>query len=232
MPSPFLGPNILGSLIVVIAGALGRPAWAACADVACGRVDYVEVTDTRTGAPIAAKLHGAFAWEASPDACASHPVGGSLKGFVWLSCIPASGPVDATCTQALTTELAKTGTSKPLTFTGAFYDTVAKGPQRPPGLYAEGEAGSRTRLADLQLGGSPSNPAICTKAFSLPGLGGDAAAPAGFDAGDDAGVAGKPKSDNSGCLCSLHRTRSTPLSLPAALVGLALARRLRRRRVG
>src|SRR6185503_1422111 len=91
--------------VVALAGALAvtlstHAANAGCGDGACGRVDWTEVTASNQGTAVAAKLHGAFSWEASPDGWLTHPIGGTLSGYVWLSCVPPgdSGPVETTCT--------------------------------------------------------------------------------------------------------------------------------------
>src|SRR5687768_867723 len=60
---------------------------AGCSDGACGRIDWTEVTEMDQGAPAAAKLHGAYAWEASSDGWATHPLAGTVSGYFWLSCL-------------------------------------------------------------------------------------------------------------------------------------------------
>src|SRR5262245_17511536 len=79
--------------VVALAGALAvimstHAANAGCGDGSCGRVDWTEVTAEQQGTPVAAKIHGAFSWEASPDGWATHPIGGTMLGFLWLSCVP------------------------------------------------------------------------------------------------------------------------------------------------
>src|SRR5262245_30088988 len=98
----------LGMTLVV---ATPREAHAGCSDGACGRIDWTEVTDTDHGAPVAAKLHGAYAWEASPDGWATHPIAGAFSGYFWLTCRPDGGAADPTCKDALAREIAKERTS-------------------------------------------------------------------------------------------------------------------------
>src|SRR6059036_3483191 len=87
------GIGRIGWLLAGAALLLGeRAALAGCGDVGCGRTDWTEVT-LEAGQPKEAKLHGGFAWEASPDGWASHPIGGTRVGFLHLAC--ASG--DAQC---------------------------------------------------------------------------------------------------------------------------------------
>jgi hypothetical protein len=125
------------------------------------------VTDVDQGTPAAAKLHGAYAWEASPDGWATHPIAGGLSGYFWLTCRPASGVADPTCKQALAMEIAKAGTSTTIGFSGSYF--VEGGAIQPPGLYAESQAGHAVLYGtDAQIGGMPMNPNVCPAALALP----------------------------------------------------------------
>src|SRR6185503_16994340 len=78
---------------------------AGCGDGACGRVDWTEVTELGEGAPLAAKLHGAYAWEASPDLWATHPLAGTVAGYFWLTCLSTNGATDVFCNEPVATEM-------------------------------------------------------------------------------------------------------------------------------
>lgn len=164
---------------------------AGCGDVACGRVDWTEVTDMDQGAPAAAKLHGAYAWEASPDFWGTHPLAGTVSGYFWLTCLSPSG-TNAVCKGQLAAEMAKAGTDMTLTVNGNYFDADAGTAVRPAGLFVEGEGASPTPLGGLVLGGMPANPEVCPAALGLPRNAGDAAAP---DA--TGGAEGGPFSDAS-----------------------------------
>jgi hypothetical protein len=193
--------------VVGLAGALAitlstRAANAGCGDGTCGRIDWTEVTASNQGTAVAAKLHGAFSWESSPDGWATHPIGGTLAGYVWLSCAPPgdSGPVEATCTDRLASEMAKAGTTTPLTWGGVNnFDSTTMKPIVPKGLYAEGDTGAASYLVAFPLGGMPLNQAVCPTALSF---GKDAGAPdAGANPGSDAAsptTGGGPAGGQSG----------------------------------
>ncbi|HKA91233.1 MAG TPA: hypothetical protein VKE22_26410 [Haliangiales bacterium] len=162
---------ILGAAGIVALGLGAQPAWAGCTDGACGRVDWTEITAGTPGQPTAAKLHGGYAWEASNSWTDGHPMGGSLLGFVWLSCDSSDGA----CQTQLQAELAKAGTATPLYFGGRFW-VPGVGAVRPPQLYAEGEAGAPMPLPQALLGVAPTNAVVCPTAFALsaPATGADA----------------------------------------------------------
>src|SRR5260221_9931860 len=168
----------VASMAAILGVAMVREARAGCGDGACGRVDWTEVTDVDQGTPAAAKLHGAYAWEASPDGWGTHPIGGTFPGFLWVSCRPAGGAADATCQQALAAEMAKAGSSSSMiTFGGSFFSPDA-GVIQPPGLFRETQGGVAALYGrDLQLGGAPFNPQVCPAAFAIPRNGADAAVP-------------------------------------------------------
>jgi hypothetical protein len=161
--------------VVALAGALAatlstRGANAGCGDGTCGRVDWTEVTASNQGTAVAAKLHGAFTWEASPDGWVTHPIGGTLSGYVWLSCVPPgdSGPVETTCTDQLASEMAKAGTITPLRWGGTNnFDSTTMKPIVPKGLYAEGQPGAPEYLIAFPLGGEPLNQAVCPTALAF-----------------------------------------------------------------
>src|SRR5262245_50834354 len=96
---------------IFIGAVMEGGAWAGCGGGACGRIDWTEVTDVDQGAPAAVKLHGAYAWEASPDGWGTHPIAGTFAGYYWLTCRPTGGAADPTCKQAIATEIAKAGTT-------------------------------------------------------------------------------------------------------------------------
>jgi hypothetical protein len=171
-------------VFVGLAATSLRPAWAGCGDGACGRVDWTEVTETRGGNPVAVKFHGGYAWESSPDFWATHPLGGKISGYLWLTCTADGDPQPACLTQ-LNGEMAKAGTDTPIKFNGSYFSQDA-GVVRPPGLFEEGESAAPERL---QLGGGPINAQICPTAFALPENGQDGGTTTA-DAGatsDDAG---------------------------------------------
>jgi MYXO-CTERM domain-containing protein len=166
-----------------------REARAGCNDGACGRIDWTEVTDDDQGSPAAAKLHGAYAWEASPDSWATHPIAGTISGYFWLTCRPASGIADPTCKQALATEIAKAGTMTTIGINGTYF--VDGGAIQPPGLYAEGQTGFPALYgAGAQVGGSPMNPGVCPAALALPRNTPDGGATGGAGTGGTAGTGG------------------------------------------
>jgi hypothetical protein len=167
----------VASMAAILGVAMVREARAGCNDGACGRVDWTEVTDVDQGTPAAAKLHGAYAWEASSDGWATHPIGGAFAGYLWVSCRPAGGAADATCEQALAAEMAKAGSSSMITFGGGFFSPDA-GVIQPPGLFRETQDGIAALYGrDLQLGGAPFNPQVCPAAFAIARNGADAAVP-------------------------------------------------------
>lgn len=196
----FLGCSsaVPNAAAVALAGAMAvtvstRAANAGCGDGACGRIDWTEVTASNQGTAVAAKLHGAFSWEASPDAWQTHPIGGTLSGYVWFSCVPPgdSGPVESTCTDQLATEMAKAGTNTPLTWAGVNnYDLTAKKPIVPKGLYAEGDTGAASYLVAFPLGGNPINKAVCQTALAFGKDGGTASGTGGATGGGPAGGQG------------------------------------------
>ena len=198
-----------GALCTVLQGE----ARAGCGDGACGRIDWTEVTEMDQGAPAAAKLHGNYAWEASPDYWHTHPLAGTVSGYVWLTCLSPSG-TSAVCRGWLATEMAKAGTSATLTFGGSYYDYDAGAVLRPAGLFAEGEPGAPRLVSDVLLGG-PINPDVCRVALGLPPIGSDAgvadaAGGTGGSAGAGVGGAstggasgsGSTPSDEGGCSTS------------------------------
>jgi hypothetical protein len=170
-----------------------RDARAGCNDGACGRIDWTEVTDTDQGTPAAAKLHGGYSWEASPDLWATHPVIDKFPGYFWLTCRPPGGAADPTCKQALATEMAKAGSNTTIVFGGTYF--VDGGPVQPRGLFREGQAGQAVLYGtDVQFGANPMNPQTCASALAVPRNdpdGGTAGAGGGAGAGgsstDDAG---------------------------------------------
>jgi len=209
-----------GSICSVFSGE----AHAGCGDGACGRVDWTEVTDMDQGVPAAAKLHGNYAWEASRDYWGSHPLAGTLSGYVWLTCLSPSG-TNAVCRGQLAAEIAKAGTTTTVTLNGSYFDYDAGAVLRPAGLFAEGEPGTAVFLPESSLGGGPLNPDVCRVALGLPAIGGDAGTPdaaggAGGNAGSGAGGGGAasggaaggtnaggaagsaPTSDDGGCSTS------------------------------
>ena len=199
---------VLGFLTVggALCTALAGEAWAGCGDGACGRVDWTEVTEMDQGAPAAAKLHGTYAWEASPDFWGTHPLAGTVSGYIWLTCLSPSG-TSAVCRGQLASEMAKAGTSTTVTFSGSFYDYDAGASVRPAGLFAEGEPGSATVLTELTLGGGPINPDVCRTALGMPPVSGDGGiADAGGAGGGGTGTGGAagnpPSNDDGGCSTS------------------------------
>jgi hypothetical protein len=184
------------SILTVIAGAAAeRDARAGCNDGACGRIDWTEVTDMDQGAPAAAKLHGGYAWEASPDTWATHPVVDKFPGYFWLTCRPPGGAADPTCKQALASEMAKAGTNTTILFNGNYF--VDGGTVQPRGLFREGTAGEAALYAvDVQFGSGPMNPQTCASALGVPRSNDDAGGSADADPGTDA--SGGDGSDGSG----------------------------------
>ena len=189
---------------------------AGCGDGACGRVDWTEVTDMDQGAPAAAKLHGGYAWEASPDFWTTHPLAGTLPGYLWLTCLSPSG-TSAVCKGQLAAEMAKAGTDETIRFSGSYFDYDAGAVVRPTGLFPEGETGSPAALTNLALGGSPLNPAVCPAALAVPRVGmADAAGGAGGNPSSDASPGGagpggsaagsaSAPSDDGGCSTAPRR---------------------------
>jgi hypothetical protein len=115
----------------------------------------------------------------------THPIGGTLSGYVWLSCVPPgdSGSVETTCTDRLASEMAKAGTNTPLTWSGMNnFDSTAMKPIIPKGLYAEGATGAASYLVAFPLGGQPINQSVCPTALAF---------------GKDAGTPGAGGSDGS-----------------------------------
>src|SRR6266545_1600651 len=164
---------------------------AGCGDGACGRVDWTEVTSDDQGAPSSAKLHGGYAWESSPDVWATHPIGGTLSGYLWLSCPPASDPAGPACMQQLAMLIGATGTDQQIGFTGGYYDTVTGVAIRPGGLFTEGETGAAPVAATLvRLGGAAIHPAVCPAAVALPLSTGGASGHGGSGAGGNPTGAG------------------------------------------
>ena len=205
------------AIITVMAGE----ARAGCGDGACGRVDWTEVTDTDEGAPAAAKLHGNYAWEASPDFWRTHPIAGVVSGYFWLTCRSPTGSTDAVCRQQLATEMSKAGTHAKLTFGGNFFDIDAGVTVRPEGLFEPHELGKPRAIADVILGTGPINPDVCPAAFGTLPDGGAGAGGAGAGGAGPAGSAGlgpgpggpgptsggaapsaPPSSDDGGCSTS------------------------------
>jgi hypothetical protein len=184
----------LAAAAMICTWMLGE-ARAGCGDGACGRVDWTEVTDMDQGVPVAAKIHGAYAWEASPDFWATHPLAGTVSGYFWLTCLSPSG-TNAVCRGQLAAEMAKAGTDKTMTFGGAYFDSDAGAVIRPAGLFAEGEPASPAPLADLLLGNAPINPEVCRTALALPRNAGDAGV---ADASGSGGTGGGPAADEGGC---------------------------------
>jgi len=182
----------------VMCSVMVGEARAGCNDGACGRVDWTEVTELDEGAPLTAKLHGAYAWEASPDGWGTHPVAGTVSGYFWLTCTAPSGAADAVCKQQLATEMAKVGTDRTLNFAGTYFTDA--GVTRPAGLFAEGEASSPASLVDLLLGGAPINPEVCRAALALPrNAGGAGGGPASDASPGGASGAGPAPNDDGGC---------------------------------
>ena len=206
---------------------------AGCSDGACGRVDWTEVTDMDQGAPAAAKLHGAYAWEASKDSWATHPLAGTVSGYFWLSCLSPSGSSEAVCRQQLASEMGKAGTDNTFTVYGWYYSLDAGVVLRPPGLFEEGESGTPQALADLIIGGSPMNAEVCRTALAMPrndavdggsgaggsGVGGAGPAPDATTGGAAGG--GPAPTDDGGCSASgrgAHRVGFAAFAAIAAAV--------------
>jgi MYXO-CTERM domain-containing protein len=223
-----------------LATVMTRDARAGCNDGACGRVDWTEITEMDQGAAAAAKFHGGFAWEASPDGWATHPLAGTVSGYFWLTCLTSSG-TSAACRGQLAAELAKAGTDASMTFNDTYFNDA--GVVRPAGLFTEAESAQAAALSELSLGGQPMNPQVCAAAFALPRNGADAAGPAGAGGTSSGGAGGgsagtgtsatggspvAQPSDDGGCSTS---GRGAPASAGfAALAMMAAALACTRRR--
>ena len=150
-------------LLAMVGAALPGRAEAGCGDGGCGHVLWAEVLETDDGgAPVAAQLHGGYAWESSAD-WRDHPIAGTLAGFLWLVC--DRGAAGAACRTDLAAQVAKAGTSEPLHFGGRFME--AGRPLAPPFLHPEGTVGTAVPLAEAHLGFAPNNPAVCPTALAL-----------------------------------------------------------------
>jgi hypothetical protein len=181
-------------------------------------VDWTEVTDSRQGATVAAKLHGGFAWEASPDFWSTHPMGGKVDGLLWVTCIAANGSIDSGCVSLLGESLASAGTSTPVLFSGTYYDPDAKRVLRPIGLFDADASAHPVFYAEVGLGShGPINPNVCPAAFAL-GNDGDAGGLLPSTPAKDAGAATPPARSEPGAVAG-----SGAASTPQAPAGPAAA---------
>jgi hypothetical protein len=119
-------------------------------------------------------------------------MGGTVEGFVWVTCLSANGSVDSGCVPLLAQSLASEGTSTPLMFSGSYYDVNAKEVLQPPGLFSADASAQPVFYATVGLGShGPFNPNVCPAAFAL-GRDGDAGGIVPNIPGSDAGVAMAP----------------------------------------
>lgn len=146
---------MLRALVLSVALTAGA-AYAGCGDALVLRVDTgtLQFQDSR------AELHGAYAWEASPDSWATHPVGGSELGFVQLTC-PSS---DTACQAELKGFVMLAGSGRALQFTG---QTFQKG-VRPEFMALEGSAASTVAAPWPVIVSSSPNTALWNAVQAMP----------------------------------------------------------------
>jgi hypothetical protein len=144
------------ALLLVTTLAAGA-AHAGCGDAVLLRVDTGTLLFEGTGA----ELHGAYAWEASPDGWVTHPVGGAELGFVQLGC----GAADAACRGELRAFVALAGSGKALQFNGRTFQSGV----RPEFLAPEGAVPSSETAPWPTIVSSSSNQALWTAVQSMPG---------------------------------------------------------------
>jgi hypothetical protein len=165
----------------------GGAAYAGCGDNAVLRVDQAAMIFSDTQA----ELHGAYAWEASPDQWATHPVGGSERGYVRFSC----GTSDTHCKNDLLSFVGIAQTGKALQF-GV---PSLKSGVRPGFFSAEGTpAATETPPWPIVINRSP-NQELWSAIQALPPLQLDAGQSAN-DAGTSANDAGteNPRGESDG----------------------------------
>ncbi len=146
---------------------------AGCMDGGCGRIDWTEVTAGTQAKPLAAKLHGAFAWESSNGWGDGHPLGGSLVGYVHMTCESLGSGTLLQCTTTLQEQMSLAGTTGEFRFGGQFYDYDTGKATQPEFLWSEDEEGTPAPPNTFNLGMSPFNDAVCPTAFALPENGAD-----------------------------------------------------------
>ena len=124
-----MNTSSLGAVVVgLLSLGVAHKAHAGCGDTTAARIDWVEELDVESSTR-EVKLHGAFAWEASPDGWSTHPVAGNVLGYVHFGCSAR----DASCQQTLAGFAATAGRKEPIYFHGINSSST------PAYIHAEGE---------------------------------------------------------------------------------------------